>query len=368
MGAFPNRIVAIVTAPVNIRPMDVALVVLILTIIHQKFSKTKFSPLIFKNPVVGVFTGIVLIYALLGILRFGYAGIAEFRSVFFYIIILGFVSTCIKSKEFLPIIKSISTYLMPLILLVPLNLVLTGNFSISLANRQFNSFMYETVTVGFLSGFLYYQYIDRSYKLVLYLFPVFVAMVPYCSHRTVWAIIFVTVPFILFWLKNKKYIVFVMVIGALFAIYMQLDLLFLQNRLKAFTDFELDPTGSWRMLIWQAVWDQATVFGKGLGARWVVHARIIGDQAMFGAHNGFIQTLYYLGYLGMGIVILLIGYFLLNSFKNFQARNISIAHRMIHRLSFLSALALLMYMIGYGADVLSWIFIAFSLKLMVYKR
>jgi hypothetical protein len=84
------------------------------------------------------------------VLQHGYAGIAEFRSIFYYVIILMFISTNVKQKE-----------MIPLILLKPLILILTGNFELSARNRPLGALDYETITLGFLSGFMINKYYDR---------------------------------------------------------------------------------------------------------------------------------------------------------------------------------------------------------------
>lgn len=367
-NSWQNAITSLTTEPIRTQPTDIVLIMLLILIALRKFNKSSFAPLFFKNWLVGLFVGFVLFSTLVGVLRFGYAGIAEFRTVFFYIIIMIFISTNVKQREIVPLIKTVSTYLIPLILLAPINLILTANYQMSIANRQFNALMYETITLGYLAGFLYYQYLDKKHRLILYFFPVYVAMIPYTTHRTVWAILLATVPFIFLWLKNKKYLVFVIIIGILTAAYIQMDTLFLQRRFTAITNFTSDATGAWRLHIWNAVIDKATFWGNGLGARFIVYAEVIGRQAMFGAHNGFIRMLYYLGYLGMGLMILLVCYFVLESYRNFQIKELTPQQKMVHRLSFLSSIALILYMIGYSGDVLSWVFISFSLKLMAYKR
>ena len=367
-NSWQNGITSLTTTPIRTQPTDIALILLLIFVALRKFNKTVFSPLFFRNWIVGLFIGFIILSTLIGVIRFGYPGIAEFRSVFFYIIIMVFISVHVKREEILPLIKTITTYLIPFILLAPINLILTNNYSFNLANRQFGALMYETITLGFLAGFLYYQFVDKRYRLVLYFFPIYVLTIPYTSHRTTWAILLATIPFVFLWLRNKKYLVFVIIVGMLVAVIIQIDTLFLQQRFTAITDFSEDVTGSWRLLIWNAVIDQATFFGNGLGARFIVYANVIGWQALAGAHNGFIQTLYYMGYLGMGILITFISSFVLNSYQNFQAKGLTKEQTMIHRLSFLSSIALIMYMMGYGADVLSWVFISFSLKLSAYRE
>ena len=367
-GSFPNRIDAFITEPVNIRPMDIALILLIIAIFHDKFSKLKYSPLTFNEPLLSIFVLLTFIYLISGIVKFGYASLAEFRLVLFFIIILMFVSVCIQSHEMLNIIRSIATYLMPLILLVPLNLILINNYAINIQNRQFNAYIYETVTVGFLAGYLYYQYIDRKFKLPIKLLPVFLIMIPYCSHRTVWAIIFATLPIILYWTKQNKYYIYAIVLGVLGALYFQIDPTFLENRLTAFTNISSDVTGRWRLYIWEAVISQATFFGNGLGARWHVVADVIGEQAMHGAHSGYIQILYYLGYFGVFNILLLLLYYLLKTYSLTIKSNLSAKELFIYRLSFLSLISLMLYMFGYGPDLLSWFFIGFSLKWVYLKK
>ncbi len=362
-NSWENGITSLTLTPIRTQPTDIALLLMVVFIIHQKISKTRNSPLFFKNDIVRLFFGFVFVSVFMGGVKFGYASIAEFRSVFYYIIIMIYISTNVRKREVLELIKGLSTYLMPLIILAPLNLVLTNNYSLSVANRQFGALTYETITLGFLSGLLYYQFIDKSYRLPLFLLPIFVIMIPYTSHRTVWAILFATVPIIFLWVQNYKYMFLVAVVGFIVGFFIQIDIAFIQQRLTAFTDFDADATGSWRMLIWNAVIDNATFMGNGLGARFIVHAKLIGDQAMAGAHNGFIQTLYYLGYLGISLVILFVSSFLYKSYIKIRMKNIDPNDKFVYRLSFLSTIALIMYMIGYGADVVSWIFISFSLIL-----
>ncbi len=366
MGPFPNCIIAIITSPIHIRPMDIALILLLVLSLNKKFSKVSFTPLAFRNSLLTLFFAVVGFYTIVGVLNHGYAGIAEFRMVFFYIIILLFISTNVKQEELMPLTKGISTYLMPLILLVPLNLILTGNFEITVKNRQFGAFTYETVTIAFLAGYLYNQYYDRTFKLPIYLLPVYIIAFPYCSHRTVWAIIFATFPILMYWAKQKKYLLYAIFVGLVVVLVIQVDPAFFENRLTAFTNIEEDQTGRWRIYIWQAVLSQATFFGKGLGARWVVMADVIGEEAMHGAHNGYIQILYYLGYLGVAVLILLCAYFLLHSYA--RINQINIQEKIIYRLSFLSTVALALYMFGYGPDILSWVFIGFGLKLTYYRK
>jgi hypothetical protein len=188
-------------------------------------------------------------------------------------------------------------------------------------------------------------------------------MIPYCSHRTVWAIIFATFPIILYWTRQNRYFIYAVVLGLLAALYLQMDPTFLNQRLTAFTNLEEDTTGSWRLAIWRKIIDQATWFGNGLGARFFVlvkgHLR---EHATVGAHNGFMQTLYYTGYLGLISIVVLIGYFLNFTFKKTLKSDRLAEEVFINRLAFLSAIALSLYMFGYGPDILSWVYIGFALK------
>jgi hypothetical protein len=47
LGPFPNRIFAVLTSPVNIRPMDIGLLLLLTFSLHKKFSKQSFAPVAF---------------------------------------------------------------------------------------------------------------------------------------------------------------------------------------------------------------------------------------------------------------------------------------------------------------------------------
>ncbi|KAA3617053.1 MAG: O-antigen ligase domain-containing protein [Calditrichaeota bacterium] len=362
-NSWENGIVSLTVSPIRTQPSDIALLILVFYIIKSRFNNVRVLPLAFNSKIISIFILFIFLFTYIGYFQFGYAAIAEFRSIYFFIIFLMFLSSNIHKDEIPNLIKTISSYLIPIILLAPINLLLTLDFNFSIANRQFGALMYESIVLGFIAGYLYYLYVDKEYKIVHKFLPVLIIMIPYTSHRTTWALVFAILPILFFWQRNTKYFLTLLIIGIVSSIFIQVDTLFFEERLTAFTDFNTDASGSWRLLIWNAVIDEATLLGKGIGARFIVYAPVIGFKAMAGAHNGFIQTLYYLGYVGMFSLVGLIVFFLVSSFKKYRAVGNENTNKLIHRLSFLATIGLIMYMMGYGADVISWIFISFSLLL-----
>lgn len=359
-NSWKNAITSLTTSPIRTQPTDIALIILLIFSLQKfLFLKKKFF---FNSFIFSLFTLFIIFSTIIGILRFGYAGIAEFRSIFFFLIIMLFIAINVNKNEIIYLIKCISNYLMPLILLAPINLLLVENFLINNANRQFGALMYESIVLGFVGGLFYYRFIDLKYKLPIYLLPIFSLMIPYTAHRTTWGAIIFMFPFILYWFNIKKSIVGLAIFAAIPSSFLNIDASFLQERLTAFTSFETDGTGSWRLLIWNAVIENASFWGRGLGARFVVYADKIGFGAMHGAHNGFILILYYLGYSGVALLFLLFIFFLYSTWKNAAKKNNEIEEIAIHRIGFLATVSLIAYMIGYGFDLVGVIFVAFSLK------
>jgi hypothetical protein len=367
-NSWQNAILSMTTSPIRTQPSDIALVILTIHIITNFFKYGPSPIFAFRSRIFGIFTAFVFATVFIGVVKFGYAGIAEFRTVFYFLIIMLFISTKIKSNEIPLLIKKISTYLIPLILLVPINLILTNDFTISTINRQLGAFMYESITLGIVSGLLYYYYIDKKYKLPLYFLPGFFLLLPYTTHRTVWLGMIFMLPFILIWLNTKKSIILLITITTIGLIilltYSSLStgISFFQERTSVFTSLSSDSSGKWRILVWNAVMDDATFFGKGLGARFIVYADKIGFNAMFGAHNGFILILYYLGYFGVSLLFLLFIYFGIKSWKNAAKKNSLNEERVIFYTGFLAAVSLTSYMIGYGFELIGVIFLSFTLK------
>jgi len=365
-NSWENAIISLTTSPIRTQPSDIALVILFFLSIKKYLSKK--SKLIFDSEFYTLFTFFILTSTFIGVLRFGYAGIAEFRAVFYFLIIMVFIATNVDDNEVVYLIKKISSYIIPLILLAPINLALTGNFSINVGNRQFGALMYESIVVGFIAGIFYNRFVDSNYKLPLYLLPVFFLMLPYTAHRTTWgAIIFIT-PFLFYWLGVKRLLFDLAVFAVVPLSFLTIDYSYFQERLTAFTAFENDSTGAWRLLIWNAIIEDATIFGKGIGARFVVFADTIGFDASYGAHNGFILILYYLGYLGVGAVILLFIYFLSKTLRNAVKLKEDVIALTINRIGFLGLLSLIAFMIGYGFDLVGVIFISFALKYNTIKN
>jgi hypothetical protein len=105
LGAFPNRIDAVITSPINIRPMDIGLLILLAVTFHHKYQKKRYAPLAFQQPLIAIYILLIGFYTIMGVFQHGYAGVAEFRSVFFYVVILIFVSVNIREHEILPLIR-----------------------------------------------------------------------------------------------------------------------------------------------------------------------------------------------------------------------------------------------------------------------
>ncbi len=360
---WENEITSLTTTPIRTKPSDIALIIMVFYILIR--SK---SIILSGDNIVKIFSIFVLISTFIGLLRFGYSAIAEFRSIFFFLIIMLFILSNVKKFEIPILIKKISTYLMPLILLVPLNLVLTKNFSINVENRQLSAFMYTSIVLGFVGGFFYHYYYDKKFKLPLFLLPVLFLMLPYTSHRTTWAAMLIMLPFALYFLDIKKSTIFVLSLFAITILSFNIDIIYyFQERSKAFTNIQEDPTGSWRLLVWNAVLRDATLLGKGIGARWEVYAERRGWEALAGAHNGYILILYYLGYLGVFMLLIFLIYLTITLFSHSIKKTNNASEKMIYRLGFVSVLSLLTYMMGYEFDVVSIIFISFALLIKSKK-
>jgi len=359
-NVWQNAITHLTEKPIRTQPTDISLIVLSFYI----FSKILFNRnrLVLYNKAFFIFFVVIIVYTFIGILNFGYSAIAEFRSVFYFTIIMLFIFLNVQENEMPYLIKKISSYLIPLILLVPINLLLTQNFSYSVENRQFGALMYQSIVLGFVSGSFYYYYYDKKYKLPLYFLFILLFMVPYTSHRTTWLSIFLMLPFLLYFLNLKKYFL-ILIIPLLLSFYLiNVDPYFLSERLKAFSDISEDSTGSWRLFVWNAVVKEASFWGKGIGARFIVYADIIGWDALNGAHNGYIQILYYTGYFGLFLFSLFLLISSISLLKGSLNKNLIYEEKMIIRLGFVSLISLLGYLMGYGFDIVSIIFISFAFK------
>lgn len=365
-NSWENGIVSLTEVPIRILPSDIALVILTFFIFFIFLRGDK--PIFFDSVFFFIFSMFIFLSAIIGIFRFSYASIAEFRTVFYFLIIMLFISSNVDTCEVLPLIKSISSYLISLILLAPINLQLTNNFEISVANRQYGALMYESIVLGFVGGLFYYRFIDTKFKLPLYLLPVLFLMIPFTSHRSAWGAIALMLPFIFYWYNSKKILLFIIILVSIIFSFINIDTSFFQERLTVFTSIQTDNTGSWRLLIWNAVIEDATFWGKGLGARFIVSADKIGYDAMAGAHNGYITILYYLGYLGLSFIAVLFLFFLYKT-GMYSSEKFNYANNIVvHRIGFLSTLSLIAFMTAYHFDIIGIIFIAFSLKASCRKQ
>lgn len=361
-----NAITSLTSEPIRTQPTDIALIILLIFIIKEYLKSKK--ALIMGSNFFSLFIAYISLVTLIGIFRFGYSAIAEFRTIFYFLIIMLYIHLCVNKEEIINIIKKISSYLIPLILLVPINLILMNNFNISVDNRQLSAFMYQSITLGFTAGILYNRFIDANYKLPWLFLPIFFLSIPYTSHRTVWGALIIMLPLLMYWIGIRKTLVWIALFTLIISNLFTLDSNFLQERLTAFTDIEQDNTGGWRLLVWNAIIQDASLLGKGIGARFIVYADKIGFDAMYGAHNGFMLILYYLGYIGLLLTILLFAYFFITITKNLRLYTYDKSALTINRIGFLSLLSLIAYMIGYGFDLISIIFIALALKLKNYNN
>ena len=362
-NSWENSIISIIKNPINIRVIDIAMLILIVFMLKSFIERKFFFNKILKtSKFLYFFILLVIIYTMFGVWHFGYAGIAEFRLLFFYIIIVIFIFSNVRKYEILRLIKKISEYLIPLILLIPINIILTGNASISSDNRALGAFIYETITMGYIAGYFYWSYIDKKFKLFLWFLPIFIVFSIWANVRTVWAIIIAAFLF-KFLLEKGKLKAFFFVIVLIFLINSMdvININYLENRTKAFTNISEDATGNWRLYIWNTVIRNATFWGEGIGARFKVYADVIGYAAENGAHNGFIRILYNLGYLGVFITFILFISFIIKFLKAMKKKSSLPSYNMIYRLSLMSVFSLILYMMGYSPDLLSWIFITFGL-------
>jgi hypothetical protein len=367
-NSWENAITFIATSPIRILPTDLALLILVFFVITNSYQGIFYKKLFFNSGIFFAFCIYMLINLFFGINNYGYNAIAEFRSIFYFLIIMIFISSNINKEETLYLSKQISVYLMFLILLVPLNLILTHNFSIDVSNRQFGALMYQSITLGFIVGLIYNYYIDKKLKIPFFLFSLFIATIPYTSHRTTWAALIISLLILLMWKIINKYIFVFLAFFTLFLIFINFDFSFFYQRATALYSIQTDNTGSWRILIWQAIYENASLFGNGIGSRFIVFAPIIGYAALSGAHNGFMQILYYLGYIGLAMTFILFLCFIYISLKGSYLKNVDIATSTTFRISLISFVFLVAFMIGYGFDIVSIIFISFALKHSVYLK
>ena len=368
-NSWENSIVSIITTPINIRVIDVPLLMLIFYIIKATKKNNVFNDIFIVSKILFIFLIVVISYTLWGLLQFGHAGIAEFRLLFFYIIVVLFIFSNVKYYEILRLIKKTAEYLMPLILLIPINILLTGNVKISENNRALGAFTYETITLGYIAGYFYWTYVDRKFKFFKRLLPIFLISSIWANVRTVWAIIIAAIIFKLLFEKGKaKTIVYLSIFIVIISASSSINIDYIGERTKAFTNINEDTTGRWRLYIWSSVIHNATLLGEGIGARFNVYVDALGFEVKYGAHNGFIRILYNLGYLGVFIIIALFISFIVKFLNLIKKSSFLSIDNMIYKLSIMSVISLVLYMIGYGPDLMSWIFIAFGLKYTLQKK
>ncbi|MEG8988159.1 hypothetical protein VJY32_00135 [Ignavibacteria bacterium 4148-Me] len=373
-SAWDIAIKEIISNPIVVRLSDLVLIILVFYIIKgwlNDFDKLR----VLKQNKINIFFMLFLVFATLyGIMKYGYTAIAEFRSKFFFIIVLLYIVTNVQKLESIILLREISKYLMPLILLVPLTLILKKDFTLSIENRVLSAFFYESIALGFLGGYIYKNYLNSKYKIFNYLFPFFITSSLYLSHRSVWAMIFLIISllFITRGIKIKYSFQLGILLLTIYLILIKSNLSFFNERLLAFTNLEDDPTGKWRLLVWNTIIGDASYFGKGLGGRFEIWTSELG-YIQYGTHNMYMTLLYYLGYIGLIIFILFLISIFIQLFS-YNVKNIKYdSAKILSYLGFLSLVGVCIYMFAYESDLVSWIYISFGLinfeqkKKIVYK-
>lgn len=349
----------IITNPIAIRILDIPLVLMLLSFL-LKFTKGELrnSNLAFELKLISI---VILLFTLHGILKFGYPAIAEFRTKFYFLIIIWYFISIIRNEnDILKYIKKTTDFFVPILLLGFLNMLLNGDFSISVKNRQFTSFLYESISLSIMISIAYTKYYNINKKKIYFtIITLFGIISLFASHRSVWAVNAVLMIVLMFFgviKKSRAIPIITLVVVIIYFVFPDI-ISFFSERSIAYTDFSLDPTGEWRMYIWKAIYDNASFFGNGIGSRFTIYADVIGFEALAGTHNMYFTFLYYTGFLGASIFILfliiclfrfLINY-LLSRDKNSQ---------FILLVGTLSIIASMIYMIAYELDLVSWIIIS----------
>lgn len=350
----------IISKPIVVKPSDFVLVFLSFYIIIALVNNYDKLRLIKQNRMILFFIMFLIFNTLFGYFKYGYAAIAEFRSKFSFIIVFMYVVTNVKKHETIILLERISSYLIPLILLLPLSLLLNKNFTFSVENRILSAFFYESITLGFLGGYFCKKYFDYKNKMFFYSFPIYIVSSLYLSHRSVWAMIIIIIS--LLFLTREINFKYAFQMGVLLLISYILtiknNLGFFNERLLAFSNIEADPTGNWRLLVWNSIIRGATYFGKGLGGRFEIWTDELG-YVQYGTHNMYMTLLYYMGYIGLVIFLLFLSSLFIKLFIYFINTKNDLNNGIVH-LGLISIVGSMIYMFAYETDIVSWIYVAFA--------
>ncbi len=141
---------------------------------------------------------------------------------------------------------------------------------------------------------------------------------------------------------------------------------FLSERTMAYRGFEADPTGAWRMKIWEFAYTsfkEKPAFGDGFGA----HGGSVYDLEKGGRLNVFIHSYYMMNLIKLGVVGFAILIFFGGVLSVAFYRSLTVAESLgkersaIILIGFVSVVTIHVYGIGYGLEYFCWLFVGLGL-------
>lgn len=363
----------LIQRPIVFRLSDIFIVVIFILSIKEIFKNPKILYRLYAHyKLLVVFIIYVTLHSLFFMTYYGFATLAELRFKVYFILFILYTVLYIKSDiQAFKLLKYLSFLLISFILFAPIQWLL--NQDIALLRRPINALSYFSVVLGV---FIYYLEHKNVYKKipVKYYFIIFTFIIVsyFAHHRSVWAAILAMLIFLLLIneINRFRFAILLLYGGLLLFLFFSPQVEFLIQRGRGIMNPAEDPSGSWRLMVWKAIYTDIIVngqyWGVGLGNRFKVYVPEFRMSLSQGSHSGYLAFLYYTGIPGA----LLFSAFLTSLLKKMVSK-FFIAQKDKNKFIFLLASVTLVgtmtYMINYDSDYVSWFIIASAMSLTIWQ-
>lgn len=381
---LPEALFNLQVGPILLRLFDpILLGVLATTFIKLLLKDSRLKEFLFvTNRAWAYWIGWVFLIVLISIGIHGFNTLGEFRTYYQYLLLIPYILVSFKTRD--EQIKLFKLLVVISLLLIPVAFIRQGalyGFSIAAYNKFLTSSGNLTLINGLIALMIAYKH--KAINLSKFRYQALIVLVLGItllnSVRSVWLALAVAMLWLYasgrFSITQQFQLVLVFTLVLLVGNIAVSNLggldfgAFIENRLKAFTEFQEDSSSSWRFHLWQQALlkiYEKPIWGNGLGHHFKLKA-LSGQIITTSPHNLYITLAYQTGVIGLALYL----YFWIQLI--FQLRKMGNANiDKYSRTIILTGLVLLFasagYYMAYIFDVSTWLFVGLAIAVMIRLR
>lgn len=374
---LPSYLYNISVGPILVRLFDpVFLGIAIATILRLLFRDQRLNYFLFGNTrSLTLWMAWLILIVIISISRHGVNTLGEFRTYYQYIFLVPYIVISFRTRE--EQFKLFKLLVFSCLLMIPIAIIRQGalyGFSIAAYNKFLTSSGNLALVAGLIGLIIAFK--DRTIRISklkyqLLLITIF-GITLLNSVRSVWLAL--AIGFLWLYFSGRISIDQQFQLGLVFILVLLIGNLavstlgglefgaFIEERLKAFTEFDQDSSSSWRFHLWQ----QALIkiyekpfFGNGLGLHFKLKG-LSGRLITTSPHNLYITIAYQVGVVGL-VLYLNFWLKLISKFRKILILEIDPQSKTIISTGLTLLFASSGYYMAYIFDLQTWLFIGLAL-------